>query len=581
MGSSAAMPLMTLTGNGVSPGIAAGNICVYEKKPIKPSESFFLPGEEQSQLNRYLEVKKQAMDYLEKLRLDVERRDLEKAKIFGAHKDIVDDIVINEEIPDRIKKERVTGDWAIFQVYETFITMVRGAKDSLIAERAADFEDVKALLLRLWHGRENESLSALDKPVIIAAKELLPSDTASMDGNKVLAILGETGGTTSHSAIIARSYGIPAVLGIQGLMETVKHGQLAAVNADEGTVILDPGKTIIEEYAEKSAAFRRNRLITETFLDGEARTKDKVKIEIGLNIANADDKELEARKYADFAGLFRTEFLYMGRDTLPGENEQFSVYRRVLEGFGKRPVYLRTLDIGGDKPLASMNLPHEENPFLGNRALRFCFSHPDIFRTQIRAALRASVYGNLWLMLPMVASIDDIRKAKQQIAAIMEELRKEGKLFRDVKTGIMIEIPSIALAADLAVKEVDFASVGSNDLCQYLCAADRTNGAVQPYYQSYHPAMFRLIKETAGAFAAAGKPLSLCGELGGDTKAVPALIGLGMRKFSMGAASIAAVKRVIASLTIAKAEETAATVLKLATAGEVKKYLSDYATTIK
>jgi phosphotransferase system enzyme I (PtsI) len=568
---------MTLTGNGVSPGIAVGKIYVYTKKPIEPVTRCVLSGEEQSELNRYLAVKKQAIDYLENLRLAVERRDPEKAKIFDAHKDIIDDIVINEEIPDKITKERLTGDWAVYQVYETYITMVRKAKDSLIAERAADFEDVRALLLRLWHGHKNENLSDLDEPVIVAAKELLPSDTASMDGTKVLAILGETGGSTSHSAIIARSYGIPAILSIQSLMETVKHGQLVAVNADEGTVVLDPAKALIKEYAGKSAAFHRNKQITETFLDGEARTKDKEKIDIGLNIANADDKELEARKYADFAGLFRTEFLYMGRDTLPTEDEQFSIYRRVLECFGRRPVYLRTLDIGGDKPLASMNLPHEENPFLGNRALRFCFSHPDIFRTQIRAALRASVYGNLWLMLPMVASIDDIRRSKEQITAVMEELGKEVESYGEVKTGIMIEIPSIALTAGLAAKEVDFASIGSNDLCQYLCAADRTNSVVQPYYQSYHPAMFRLIKETAYAFAAAGKPLSICGELGGDPLAVPALIGMGMRKLSMGAASIAAVKRALASFTITKAEETAAAVLKLATAGEVKKYLSDCA----
>jgi phosphotransferase system enzyme I (PtsI) len=569
---------MILTGNGVSPGIATGEIYVYTKNPIEPAESFVLPGEEQKQLNHYLAVKKQAIEYLENLRLAVERHDPEKAKIFSAHKDIVDDLIINEEIPDKITKKRMAGSWAVFQVYESFITAVRKTQDSLIAERAVDFEDVKALLLRLWYGYKNENLSTLDRPVIVATKELLPSDTASMDGNKILAILGETGGATSHSAIIARSYGIPAILGIQGLMETVKHGQMAAVNADEGTVVLDPDKAKIKEYSGKRAAFHRNRLVTETFLNGEARTKDKVKIDIGLNIANADDKELEARKNADFAGLFRTEFLYMGRDTLPTEDEQFSIYRKVIEYFGKRPVYLRTLDIGGDKPLASMNLPHEENPFLGNRALRFCFTHPDIFRTQIRAALRASAYGNLWIMLPMVASIDDIRKAKGQINAVMEELRKEGKPCGEMKTGIMIEIPSIALAADLAAKEVDFASIGSNDLCQYLCAADRTDSAVQPYYQSYHPAMFRLIKETASAFAAAGKPLSICGELGGDPLAIPALIGMGMKKLSMGTASFAAVKRVIASLTIAKAEETAAAVLKLATAGEVKKYLSDSAT---
>jgi phosphotransferase system enzyme I (PtsI) len=363
------------------------------------------------------------------------------------------------------------------------------------------------------------------------------------------------------------------VLGIADLLETIKHGQRAAVNAVEGTVILDPDKATAEEYAQKSEAFQRDRVTTAAFLNREACTADKVKIEIGLNIADAHDNELEASAYTDSVGVFRTEFLYMGRSSLPTEDEQFSVYRKVLECFGKRPVFLRTLDIGGDKPLESMEWAHEENPFLGNRALRFCFTHPDIFRTQIRAALRAGVYGSLWLMLPMVASLDDIRKAKEHIAAARNELKKEGKPCGDMKLGIMIEIPSIALIADLAAKEVDFASIGSNDLCQYLCAADRMNSAVEPYYQSYHPAMFRLIKETVSSFDKAGKPISICGELGGDPLAVPILIGLGMRKLSMGAASVAAVKRTIASLTVEKVEAIAAKVLQCSTAAEVKQYL--------
>jgi phosphotransferase system enzyme I (PtsI) len=432
------------------------------------------------------------------------------------------------------------------------------------------------LLLRLWYGKKNEGLSSLSEPVIIAAQDLMPSDTASLDRNKALALITEKGGMTSHTAIIARSYGIPTVFGIHGLLDAVKHGQFAVVNADEGEVILDPEGEVAAEYEKKHDVFRRDKQDAEKYFLREARTADGEKIDIGLNISGISGDELSAASCADSVGLFRTEFLYMGRDALPDEDEQFYAYKKVLECFGERPVILRTLDIGGDKQLSNMNLAREENPFLGNRALRFCFSNPDIFKTQLRAALRACVFGNMWLMFPMVTSIDDIRRAKEIIASVKEELEKEEKPFGQFKTGIMIEIPSIALLAEHAAREVDFASIGSNDLCQYLCAADRMNGEVEPYYQSYHPAMFKLIKEVTSAFTQYGKPVSICGELAGDTLAVPVLAGLGLRKFSMGAASVAAVKRTLCSITVKRAKEIADKVLECATAEEVKRELEKF-----
>jgi phosphotransferase system enzyme I (PtsI) len=565
---------LLLTGKGAAPGIAVGRVYVYNKNFRIPAEAFVKEGEQQSQLDRYLTVKKQALQELEGIRFSLQKIDPGKAEIFIAHQEIVEDIIINDEIPAKILKERWAGDWAIYQVYQNVLDVLRKTPDPLISERASDFDDVRALLLRLWYGQENDGLSALKEPVIIAAHELMPSDTAGLNRDKVLAIITEAGGVTSHTAIIAKSYGIPAVLGIEGLLDFVKQGQLAAVNAEEGTVILDPEESVAGEYIKKNGALNRGRQDAELFRDREGRTLDGVKIDIGLNISGANDNELKAETFVDFAGLFRTEFLYMGRNTLPAEEEQFKVYRRVLECFGEKPVILRTLDIGGDKQLSSMTLPREENPFLGNRALRFCFSNPEIFKAQIRAALRAAVYGDLWLMLPMVGSIDDIRRAKEQIALVGAELKKEGKQAAEVKIGIMIEIPSIALVADLAAKEVDFASIGSNDLCQYLCAADRMNNAVESYYQSYHPAMFRIIKKTAAGFTEAGKPISICGELGGDPAAAPALIGLGIRKLSMGEASVAEVKRAVASVTLKHCEEIAAKVLSFSTAAEIENFLS-------
>ena len=563
---------MTLKGKSAALGVAVGSIFIHNNSIKQPKETIIPAGEIDEHLNRYLSVKKLALEELDKLEASAGKKDQNKALIFVAHKEIVEDVIINEEIPAKIKNERWAGDWAICQVYETILSVLKKTPDPLISERASDFDDVRALLLRLWYGRKNSGLSELTEPVIIAAKELMPSDAVTLEKDKVLAIITETGGLTSHAAIIAKSYGIPIVLGIPGFLEKVEYGQLAIVDANEGIVILDPDSATTDEYRKKANEFLQDKKNTETYLDKECYTGCAVKIDIGLNISNAD-KDLAAALYVDSVGVFRTEFLYMGREQLPSEDEQFAIYSKVLECFGDRPVVIRTMDIGGDKDVQCMTLPYEENPFLGNRGLRLCFSNPDIFLTQIKAVLRASVHGNLWLMLPMVASIDDIRKAKEFIASAAGVLKKEGKSFGKIKIGIMIEIPSIALIADLAAKEVDFASFGTNDLCQYLCAADRMNGTVEDYYQPYHPAFLKLIKETITAFNSAGKPISICGEFASDLLAVPLLIGLGLRKLSMTANGVAAVKRVIANCTVKECETLAERALACVTAGEVKAVL--------
>jgi phosphotransferase system enzyme I (PtsI) len=562
---------MLLTGKSAAPGAAVGSIYIYNKKSIIPAENFVKEEEKQSHHARYLSIKEQAKVELEKLRVSLQKIDPQKAEIFYAHQEIVDDIIINEEIPAKILNDLWTGDRAIYHVYETVLQVLRKTPDSLVSERAADFDDVRALLLKLWYGQKNESLDCLKDTVIIAAHALNPSDTASLDKNKVLAILTETGGQTSHTAIIAKSYGIPAVMGIKGLLDFVKQGQQAAVDATEGTVILDPDNDVKNKFIKKSNDFRRDREDAETFRYRECCTSCGEKIDIGVNISN---DEPDAAGYADLVGLLRTEFLFLGRDSLPSEEEQFVYYRKVLESFSQKPVILRTLDIGADKQISSIPISHEENPFLGNRGIRFCFNNPEIFKTQIRALLRASVYGNLWLMFPMIGSIDDIHRGKKIIEEVKCALKKEGVKIADFKIGIMIEVPSIALIADIAAKEVDFASIGSNDLCQYICAADRMNVAVEGYYSPYHPAMFRLIKETIVSFAHEGKPLSICGEIAGDPLVMPVFIGLGLRKLSMGAASIAAAKRTIASVSLKKAAEIAEKVLQLPTAAEIEKYLN-------
>jgi phosphotransferase system enzyme I (PtsI) len=565
---------MVLKGTAVSPGIVIGKVYCYQPVQIEVSEGFCGLEETDAQLVRFEEIKREAAGEIEGIRAALAQDDPEKAKIFTAHLDILDDVAITEEIVQGIREEHWTGAWAIQKVYAKFARMIQKAKDPLIRERAVDFDDVRKRLLRLWHDVQETGLGALTEPVIVAARDLLPSDTASLDRKKVLAILTEVGGTTSHSAIIARSYEIPAILGIPGLMDQVHQDQTLAVDAGAGELILEPEGDTIKAYELKGAELLKAAAATREFLGAPSQTACGIHIDLGLNIGGAEEQELAGESYTDMVGLFRTEFLYMGRDTLPSEEEQFRVYKKILQRFGGRPVTLRTLDIGGDKTLSSMNLPPEDNPVLGNRALRLCFTYPEVFKTQLRAALRASVFGNLWLMLPMVSSIDDIRRAKAALAEARGELDLEGTAYhRQYKTGIMVEIPSIAVIADLAAKEVDFASIGTNDLCQYLTAVDRMNPQTAPYYQSYHPGMFRLIGQVVESFNRAGKPICVCGEMGGDVLAAPVLVGLGLRKLSMGLASVAPVKRALSTITVAKAEELAATIRNLSTAEEVERYL--------
>ncbi len=565
---------MIIKGNPVSPGIAIGEVYLF--KPFVPdiSEKSIRQDEVEANIQKYHDAKKAAEAELEAIVSRLQKDEPDKANIFVAHQAILTDITMEEEIVEMVTDELRSADYAIAEIYDRYVAIFENLEDELIRERAVDLRDVRNRLLRCWAGVEEKNLATLEHDAIVVAEDLFPSDTATLNRKRVLAILTEVGGSTSHSAIIARSYEIPAVLGIPNVLTCLRQGGAVIVDALQGVVIVDPTPAELKEYTKKLEAYRAKVAETKKFLDAQPLTADGVRVDVQLNIGSAGKEELDGNRYTDGVGLFRTEFLYMGRAQLPSEEEQYITYRRVLETYGDRPVILRTLDIGGDKQLKSMQLPKEDNPFLGNRALRLCFMHPALFRTQLRAALRASVHGNLWIMLPMVASLDDIRRAKAMIEEAKAELTKEGIPFSATyKLGIMVEIPSIALIADLAAQEVDFASIGSNDLCQYMTAVDRMNPALVDYYQSYHPAMFRLIGYVVEQFKRFNKPVGVCGEMGGDPLAAVVLVGLGMRKLSMGLASVAPIKKLLSGLTIQKAEEIASTVKALPTADEVKAYL--------
>lgn len=563
---------MIMRGNGASKGIAIGEVFIYQPFTPQITETHYL-GDPDVHIKKYETARTRAHEELESIKNELEKTDAEKAAIFSAQREILCDELIDEKIRDEIQRNMLTPDWAIETVYDYYERRLQKIKDPLIRERTADLRDVKNRLLSLLLGVRRQSLRRLEKPVVVAARDLFPSDTAVMDAKRTLGIVCETGGGASHAAIIARGYGIPAVLGIPGLLSKLKDGEKVVLDAIDGVLITQPNKLQEQEARAKKKEYEEQKARARKYLRRTPLTADGERIQIGLNIASSDPEDLDGSSAADFVGLFRTEFLYMRGDRLPTEEEQLAAYRRTLKAYAPRPVVLRTLDIGGDKTLPYFPLPKEQNPFLGKRALRLCFTYPELFRTQLRAALRSSVAGKLRIMLPMVSGIEDVKKAKESLERVKRELRRENLAFdEDIKLGVMIEIPSAAIIAELLAEEVDFASIGTNDLCQYLLAVDRMNPEVSEYYQSYHPALFRIIGHVAQVFKKAKKPLCLCGELGGDPLAAPVLIGLGMRGLSMSLSNVADVKRAIARFSIPEMEKMARDVQEMS-ADRAKEYL--------
>lgn len=566
-------------GNGVSKGIAIGPVYVLAASHGEPAAAPPPAETAEEALAAYEAAVREAGAELRRLENRLEERGLPEAKIFAAQAEILQDEAMDEEIRDSIAAGAMPGQ-AIEAVYGMYEDLLGRTEDPLIRERAADLRDVRGRLLRRLAGVEERSLAALEEPVILVAHDLLPSDTAALERDKILAIVTETGGATSHSAIIARSYEIPAVLGVRGLLAAFREGEQIIVDALRGAVLADAPEETLAVYEKRQAAYVRRLREEKQFLHVCPTTADGVRIETALNIGSGNEQDLTCEEYADGVGLFRTEFLYMNREQPPDEEEQYQIYRKVLERFGRRPVTLRTLDIGGDKQVPCLPLPREQNPFLGNRALRFCLAHEELFLTQLRAALRASVHGSLWIMFPMVGSMDDLRRAKAMVLRAGAQLQERGLPFSpEVKLGVMIEIPALALMADQVAEEADFASIGTNDLTQYLVAADRGEPSVAEYYQMYHPAVFRLIRIVSKSFSDAGKPLCVCGELGGDPLGGLALLGLGVRRFSMGASALAAMKRMICGVTLSQAREAAKGACLAATAEEAERILSHAAGT--
>lgn len=567
---------MKYQGSPVSRGIAFARIfCFHDEKLAVEHRTLEEPLRD-AELQRYHSAVQAAEQQLQEIYEKCRAHDAEKAKIFQAHIDILQDLQVREEIDAAILAEGKCAQWAVADVYDLYAGVLAASEDALIRERSVDLQDVSVRIQRILLGAEPAvSLGDLPDGVLLVAHDLLPSQTVSLDSRRVRGIVTEVGGMTSHTAILARSFGIPAVLGIPEILRELKNDTPAILDGVDGVLLTNPTTEQTELYQKKQAAFVKEQNYERTFLPQEPITKDGLRVGVHLNIGDADDSRYrDMLPYVDGAGLFRSEFLYLARATLPTEEEQYEIYSHTLKNFDGRPVILRTLDIGGDKKTDCITIPAEDNPFLGLRALRLCFAMPGLLRTQLRAAYRAAVHGNLWIMFPMVNSLDDVRKAKAFCRDVCRELDREGIPYgKKVKLGIMIETPSMALMAKEAAREVDFASIGTNDLCQYTLAVDRMNPTVRPYYMPYHPALLRLIASVTQAFCEAGKPISVCGELGGDPKIIPFLIGCGIHKLSMSPSAVAAAKAAICNLDYWRAKRLAERALSMATEDEVRQIL--------
>ena len=501
----------------------------------------------------------------------------DKAAVFEAHLLILDDPEFMGTVKTDIESKVINAEYAFKETSDMFISMFEAMDNEYMKERAADIRDVSKRILAHLLGVDLPNPSLIDEEVIVIAEDLTPSDTAQLNKKYVKGFATNIGGRTSHSAIMARSLEIPAVVGTSSITEDVKNGDILILDGLDGVVLVNPDEATTAEYKEKHAKFEAQKAEWAKLVTEKSVTKDGYEVILAANIGTPADLEGVKNNGGEAVGLYRTEFLYMGRDQLPTEDEQFEAYKAVLEGMGDKPVVVRTLDIGGDKELPYLDLPKEMNPFLGFRAIRLCLEEKDLFRTQLRALLRASVYGKLCVMFPMIATVQEFRAAKALFLEEKEKLVAEGvAVSNDIELGIMVEIPSTAVIADIFAKEVDFFSIGTNDLIQYTMAADRMSEKVSYLYQPYNPAILRLVKSVIEASHKEGKWTGMCGEMAGDSLAIPLLLGMGLDEFSMSATSILQARSQIKNLTLDEMKELVEKAVMCATTEEVLALIEEY-----
>lgn len=548
---------MKWQGKGVSEGLAMAQIHLFTPKLPEISRQPAADAEaEVAKLEATLAAAEEELRGL--YETAKEKMGEQEAEIFDAHLTILgDEYSVREPIIQRIREQKQNAAAAITDQFDELAQMFRSLGDELMAERAADAEDLKQQLLRICLGCGRQDLSVLPGDVIVLAEELTPSDTVRMDTAHVKGIATRLGGATAHSAIIARTLGIPAAAGIDGWQTEALNGHMAILDGADGTLTVDPTDEETACYQSRKAQADCEAQALEAFRTSPSQTKDGAALEICANIGTPQEAQQAMEYGADGVGLFRSEFLFMDRDALPTEDEQFEAYRMAAQTMAGKPLIIRTLDVGGDKKLPTLELPHEDNPFLGFRAIRMTLSHPEIFRPQLRAILRAAAYGDVRVMFPMIGSMDQLREAKALLRELEQTLQAEGVPTGSVKVGMMVEIPAAAVLAEEFAKEVDFFSIGTNDLTQYTLAVERGNAAVAHLYAPEHPAVLRLIAMTAQAAAERHIPCGMCGEAAGDPKLAPAFVGMGVNELSMSPRRVPAVRKLLSGLTMDECRQAA------------------------
>jgi len=566
-----------LRGISASPGIAIGEILFYTDQHTAVPRYSIESEEVDAEIRRFREAVEKARAELEELKEAAARENNKNGvdtRFLDSHLLMLQDPEFVETAEIRVRERRCNAEWVVQMVVHEIVERLRAIDDQYMRERSVDIHDVSQRIIGHLMYRDRISLGDLNREVVLVTHDLLPSDALSMNKRMVKGIAMDAGGRTSHTAILARAFEIPAVLGLSEITRNAHGGSEIIVDGNRGRVVIDPDPETRSYYEKALQEQRRREVELMSLTDLPAETRDGKLVQLKANIELSEEVEAVFAHGADGVGLFRSEFLFLDPGRLRREEEQFEAYKAVLEQMDERPVTIRTLDIGGDKVIPELDGQDEKNPILGWRAIRFCLGRQDIFRTQLRALLRASVYGRLRLMFPMISGIEELTNALDVLDDVKRELREEGRTFtEDVPVGIMIEVPSAAVTSDILAHRVDFLSIGTNDLIQYTVAVDRGNERVAYLYEPFHPAVLRLIRMVVENGHAAGIPVGMCGEMGGDPMATAVLLGLGLDELSMSAASIPEVKRIIRSITTAEAEELVGTIMEMRGYADIDQYV--------